>query len=68
MRNVLSRKFYGSKGTEADREMFSSKGTEVVRAKKELKRNPTMNKEFLGMAKGGVVKKSAKSPTPKGKK
>ena len=68
MRNVLSRKFYGAKGTEADREMFSSKGTEVIRAKKDIKRNPTMNKEFLGMAKGGAVKKSAKSTTQKGKK
>jgi hypothetical protein len=62
MKNVLSRKFYGSKGTEANRETFSSKGTAVVRDKKELKRNPTMNKETLGMAKGGAVKKGAKSP------
>jgi len=45
-----------------NRSLYGSKASALKREKKDQKRDIAMNKEMLGMAKGGAVKKGAKSP------
>lgn len=45
-----------------NRELYGSKAPMLKRDRREQKRGTTMNEEMLGMAKGGAVKKGAKSP------
>ena len=51
-----------------NRSLYGSKASALKRERKDQKRDIAMNQELLGMAKGGAVKKSVKSPAPKGKK
>jgi hypothetical protein len=51
-----------TKNVALNRSLYGSKASALKRDRKDQKRGIANNQELLGMAKGGAVKKGAKSP------